>query len=123
MRRGDIHHFGSLTQAGADDAFLVDRNGSQPGAGGLEDAARTRVTGIFHGHLVPGLEQEARTQIQPLLRSVHHNDLLGGATHSSRSRDVLRDLLAQGLVAARKFRIAQRVRTEAAQASRIQAMP
>ena len=62
--------------------------GTVVGARRRERVPRHLVAGILHHEAVAGVEQEARADVEPLLRAVHDNDLIDLAADASRSPQI-----------------------------------
>jgi hypothetical protein len=49
----------------------------------LEQLARARISRLLHRRFVAGIEQQARTQVERLLRPADDEDLVGLADHGA----------------------------------------
>jgi hypothetical protein len=94
----------------------VHRHAQEAGAHRLEGNGRARVVRLLHHRAVARIEQDARDQVQCLLRPVHDHDSLGVAHDAPRPTEILAERRAQGAVAGGRA-VAERVGGRAARVS------
>jgi hypothetical protein len=80
-------------------ALFVERDGDEPRAGGPERALRAEVAGLLDPDRVARVGQDARGEVEGLLRAGDDDHLLGVAAHGARRAEVAGDGLAQRRVA------------------------
>jgi hypothetical protein len=80
-------------------AFAVQRNGHELRAGGAECRAQAGIAGILDRHArAPGRDQQAREEVEGLLRAGGDEDVVGAAGDGAREGDVPRHGGAQARV-------------------------
>ena len=88
---GELRHPRAAPAGLAIDARLVDRHADHLGAHRPQQRRNGGVTGILHPDTVPRVQHQTRDEIERGLRAGGDHDLIGGALHTPRQSDVLRD--------------------------------
>ncbi len=103
-------------------ALQVHRDRLELEPGGLQRPARAPVAGVFHPGLVAVISEQARGQIERLLRARGDEHLLGRHPHRARQAEVLRNRHAQRHIAA-FLAVIEQVAVEAAPILGLQFLP
>ena len=92
----------TLLDAGGNiQTFLVNRNGHGMTTAQREDISRQAVTGFFHPHTIPRIEENASRNLKRLLRTADDHDLLRFAVQRPRGSQIACDGFAKRLGAHR----------------------
>jgi len=85
-------------QAGRVEPTRVDRHLDEPSSRRLERYGDTGVVWFLHHRAVAGVEEDARDEIEGLLRAVDDHDALGVARHAAGPREVFAQRIAERAV-------------------------
>ncbi len=116
VRRGRVDDLHVLRDPIDDDALTVHRHRHDAQPDRLEQQPHGRIAGILHGDRVAGPQHRAHHEVNGLLRTRRHEDLVGVDDHPSRPADPPRQHLPQrlepgGLAVARERSVQRRRRT------------
>ena len=84
MRRRYEYKSRTLWEPGNVQSIVVNRHSKHLGASGKKDFSSALITRLFNYDFVAMFEQHSRNQVQCLLGTIYHNDLLRIANNSSR---------------------------------------
>ena len=94
-RRGDHEAHAGSGKGGRIEAVVVDGDRRQSGAAREHGVARALEPGLLHHHAVAAIDEEARREIEALLRAGDDHDLLRPAVHAACTAEVVRESGAQ----------------------------
>ena len=96
MSRRDVDHARSAQSCMLHaHALSIDRQGRDLRARGLKARHRAHEARVLDGHLVAGIDEYARRQVERLLHAGDDGHLVGGAIHSPRCVQIIGERLAQ----------------------------
>src|SRR5215467_8227269 len=89
-------------QPGGIEPTRVDGHPDEPASRRLERYGDAGIVRLLHHGAVAGIEEDARDQVEGLLRAVHDHDALGVAPYAAGAPEILAERLAERTVAGRR---------------------